>query len=118
MLGYVRANPIIVTLPLDTALDITQFLQQAPQGSLITSITIVHVDSGVSLSMAYGQQLPKTVFQGQCFTFGGIGECIGVMDLGLSFGTSGVAVAGGTVQLELCFFSGVNGGSSSAVASQ
>lgn len=123
MPGYVRSNPVTVTLPLDAGLNINQFLQQAPQGSLVTSITVTHVDPALRptadsslLFMSYGQQLPKQIFQGQCFTFGGYGDCIGVMDLGICLGA--IVVAGGTVQLELCFYSREMAGATSAVASQ
>lgn len=103
---YIRANPIVITIPLDTAPNITDYLAQCPQGSVITSITVVRVPSGLTPYMAYGQQPPKIFYQGQCFTFGGAGDCIGAMDLGLCIGTAGVTVAGDFIQLEICFFGG------------
>jgi hypothetical protein len=106
---YLRVNPVILTLALDSVLKLNDFV--VPQGQVLTSITTVKVDSGVNLEMSYGQQAPKTVFQGQCFEFTGNGDCPGGMDLGLSFRTN-VAVAGGVVQLELCYLGEYMGGTS------
>jgi hypothetical protein len=116
--GYVSVVPKVVTIPLDAVLDINQFIQACPAGAPLTAITLVQVDPGIVLQMAYGVGLPKQVFQGQCFTFGNVGECVGAMDAGLAFG-SNVAVSGGTVQVELSFYNpAIGGGVASAIASQ
>ena len=104
---YARALPRTIIVPLDTALDLTQYLPQIPPGSLLTMISFQHVDSGVSLQLSFGGQLPAlTILQGQTISFGGSGDCPGVMDLGIYLGTGGIAVAGGTVQLFVTFFGG------------
>lgn len=99
--GTVEVFPRTIRLDLTAALNISQPVPGCERGQLITGYTINLLPATLNVVRAYGNQPPTRCYQGQNFSFGTYGDCIGVMKQGLYLGCN--ASPGDFIELEVYF---------------